>query len=565
MLVLHHATYSINSLCHFFGRKRFETGDESRNLAWLAPLYARRSVAQQPSRLPDLGRAWPGPLGARHLGDRDRRAGKGPGSPGRSCASSPERQKRQACRRGCDERRARHARTARDRLRSVLPDRPFSPRAVGRQQSAARPDGAGGLTFRVRSPRALGHVLRAPGQLGLGRAYVSGEIEVDDIDAVLEMLDGYTVPPLGTRAARLAWRQPRCGQVRCASIPTGARHPSCARAAGATAASAIAARSRTTTTSPTSSSSLMLGESMTYSCAIFSRGARTLEEAQRAKLEMVCTKLELRAGERVLDVGCGWGSFALHAAREHGVHVIGDHAVRAAGGAARASARARRAGRSDRDPRRRLPRSGRRAVRRDRLDRHGRARWRRQHRCLRATARRSSAPGGRLLNHGIARLRHGDPEAGPFSERFVFPDAAPLHVSRVLVAIEATGLEPTHIESFRPDYVRTLREWARNLDQHAERAEALIGPERMRVWRLYVRAARRGFDNGFTSIFQILAHRPTQRRRSSLSGSSRRSHSIKPNREPGSGSYTSACGAGAQTQGFSGAQRAIDRARDLLT
>jgi len=175
------------------------------------------------------------------------------------------------------------------------------------------------------------------------------------------------------------------------------------------------------------------------------------------------------------------------------------------------------------------------------------------------------APGGRLLNHGIARLRHGDPEAGPFSERFVFPDAAPLHVSRVLVAIEATGLEPTHIESFRPDYVRTLREWARNLDQHAERAEALIGPERMRVWRLYVRAARRGFDNGFTSIFQILAHRPTQRRRSSLSGSSRRSHSIKPNREPGSGSYTSACGAGAQTQGFSGAQRAIDRARDLLT
>jgi cyclopropane-fatty-acyl-phospholipid synthase len=117
-------------------------------------------------------------------------------------------------------------------------------------------------------------------------------------------------------------------------------------------------------------------------------------------------------------------------------------------------------------------------------------------------------PGGRLLNHGIARLRHGDPEAGPFSERFVFPDAAPLHVSRVLAAIEAAGLEPTHVEGFRLDYARTLREWAHNLDEHAARAESLAGPERMRVWRLYLHAARRGFENGFTSIFQIVAHRP---------------------------------------------------------
>jgi len=121
-------------------------------------------------------------------------------------------------------------------------------------------------------------------------------------------------------------------------------------------------------------------------------------------------------------------------------------------------------------------------------------------------------PGGRLLNHGIARLRHGDPEAGAFSERFVFPDAAPLHLSRVLTALEGAGLEPRHVEGFRLDYARTLHEWARNLDQHAERAESLAGPERMRVWRLYLRAARRGFENGFTSIFQTVAYRPQQRR-----------------------------------------------------
>ena len=81
-------------------------------------------------------------------------------------------------------------------------------------------------------------------------------------------------------------------------------------------------------------------------------------------------------------------------------------------------------------------------------------------------------------------------------------------LGRTVAAIETAGLEPTHVEGFRPDYARTLSEWRRNLDEHAERAESLAGPERMRVWRLYVRAARRGFEKGFTSIFQIVAHRP---------------------------------------------------------
>lgn len=116
-------------------------------------------------------------------------------------------------------------------------------------------------------------------------------------------------------------------------------------------------------------------------------------------------------------------------------------------------------------------------------------------------------PGGRLLNHGIARLRHGDPAAGPFSERFVFPDAAPLHFSRVLAALEAALLETVHVEGLRDDYARTLRAWIANLDEQAERAEALADAERVRVWRLYLRAARHGFETGFTSVHQILARR----------------------------------------------------------
>jgi cyclopropane-fatty-acyl-phospholipid synthase len=124
------------------------------------------------------------------------------------------------------------------------------------------------------------------------------------------------------------------------------------------------------------------------------------------------------------------------------------------------------------------------------------------------TLARLLRPGGRLLNHGIARLRVGEPEAGPFSERYVFPDAAPLHLSRIQTAVERAGLETHHVEGFREDYAETLRHWARRLDEHAEQAERLIGPERMRVWRLYLRAARQGFETGFTSVYQVRGAKP---------------------------------------------------------
>jgi cyclopropane-fatty-acyl-phospholipid synthase len=89
----------------------------------------------------------------------------------------------------------------------------------------------------------------------------------------------------------------------------------------------------------------------------------------------------------------------------------------------------------------------------------------------------------------------------------VFPDAAPLHVSTVVAAIEGAGFEPLHVEGFRMDYARTITEWKRNLDEHHERALELVGPERMRIWRLYLTAARRGFEVGFTSVFQVLSVR----------------------------------------------------------
>jgi cyclopropane-fatty-acyl-phospholipid synthase len=117
-------------------------------------------------------------------------------------------------------------------------------------------------------------------------------------------------------------------------------------------------------------------------------------------------------------------------------------------------------------------------------------------------------PGGRLLNHGIARLRHGDPEAGPFSERFVFPDAAPLHLSRIQTAVERAGFVTDHVEGFADDYARTLREWTRRFEERHADAVRIGGEERVRVWQIYLRASRRGFESGFLGVYQVLAHLP---------------------------------------------------------
>jgi cyclopropane-fatty-acyl-phospholipid synthase len=396
-------------------------------------------------------------------------------------------------------------RPLREVLAHALPERPFR---LELWDGSALPstNGHGELTFRLRSPRALGHVLRAPGQLGLGRAYVSGEIEVDDMDAALELLDGYAVPPLDARGkARLAAAAVRAGALRSVPrVPAAELRPRGRRHSRDRDQRAV----RHHYDVSNDFFRLLLGESMTYSCAIFSRGAQTLEEAQRTKLDLVCTKLGLRNGERVLDVGCGWGSFALHAAGEYGVHVTA--ITLSEPQALLARERAAAAGLAERIDVRVADYRDLAGERFDAIASIGMV----EHVGsvnIDTYARQLAsvlAPGGRLLNHGIARLRHGDPEAGPFSERFVFPDAAPLHVSRVLTAIESAGLEPTHVEGFRLDYARTLREWARNLDEQSERAQSLVGAQRMRVWRLYLRAGRRGFETGFTSVFQIVAHRP---------------------------------------------------------
>ncbi len=388
-----------------------------------------------------------------------------------------------------------------DEILRSFPSRPFT---VELWDGTVLPSTDGdGPRFRACSPQAVAHALRAPGQLGLGRAYATGALEVDDLDAVMGLLEDWRPPPLDRRARlRLALAAARaCGIVRpprrpaAELVPRGRRHDR--------ARDARAVRHHYDVSNDFFA--LFLDESLTYSCGIFSRGARTLEEAQEEKLELVCAKLGLREGERVLDVGCGWGSFPIHAARRHGVSVLG--ITLSEPQAALARERVAAAGLSERVEIRVLDYRELRGERFDAVasigmvEHVGEVRIDEYARSLAALL----GPGGRLLNHGIARLRHKDPEAGPFSERYVFPDAEPLHLSRVLLALERAGFAAEHAEGFASDYAETLRHWAHRLDANLEAAMRLAGPERVRVWRLYLRAARRGFETGFTSVYQVRA------------------------------------------------------------
>jgi cyclopropane-fatty-acyl-phospholipid synthase len=390
-------------------------------------------------------------------------------------------------------------------IETALPRRPFGLRFWdGSGVRATEPDAP---MFTFRSPRALAHVIRAPGELGLGRAYVEGLLEVDDLDAALRIVDTFEPPSLGIRTqARLAG-----AVVRATGLVIPPRPPEAElRLRGERHTLARDRRAvRYHYNAGNEFFALFLDRSMTYSCALFSRGATTLEEAQAAKLELVCTKLALQPGERVLDVGCGWGSFAIHAAKHHGAQVLGVTLSEPQAELGRERAEAE--GVSDLVE---IRVADYREVKEkpfDAIASIGMVEHVGEERIDLYAARLASLlrPGGRLLNHGIAKLQDFDAkDEGAFSERFVFPDGVPLPLSRIGLALERAGLVTRHVEGLPGDYAETLRYWIANYESKYERAVALAGAERARIWRLYLRAARLGFVTGWASIYQVLAHRP---------------------------------------------------------
>jgi cyclopropane-fatty-acyl-phospholipid synthase len=389
-------------------------------------------------------------------------------------------------------------------LTTSLPRRPFGVRFWDGTEVPATEPGAPTLT--LLTPRALAHALRAPGELGLGRAYVAGMLEVDDMEAALRMVDEFEPPDLSVgQQLNLAVAVIRaCGVVRPPPVPAtelrlrGQRH--------------TIGRDRRAVRHHYDVGNeffaLFLDHSMTYSCAYFAGGAQTLEEAQEAKLELVCKKLRLQEGERVLDVGCGWGSFVIHAASRHGVNAVGitlsEHQAQLA------RDRAREAGVAERvefrlADYREIHDGPFDAIASIGMVEHVGAE---QIDVYAERLRNLLRPGGRLLNHGIAKLKDFDtPDEGAFSERFVFPDGVPLPLSRVLQALERSEFTTTHVEGLQTDYAKTISYWIERFDARWDDAVRLAGIERARIWRLYLRAARQGFETGWASVYQVLAHR----------------------------------------------------------
>ena len=390
-------------------------------------------------------------------------------------------------------------------LTRVLPERPFSIEFWdGGIVAATRPQAP---TFFVRRASAIAHALRAPGPLGLGRAYVEGSLETDDIDGAFLVVDDWVPPPIAPRdRARLL------GALVLAALPAGVpRRPS----TELLLSGPLHTRERDAEAIRyhydvgNDFFALFLDESMTYSCAVFSRGAQTLEEAQRTKLDLIAQKLELTPGQRVLDVGCGWGSFAIHAAREYGVSVDGitlspsqaelaGRLVAQAGVADRVSIRVGDYRELAGEPYDAIASIGMAEhVGQSQIDAYA------------SSLFGVLKPGGLVLNHAISLLRtEEDPLADKFTMRYVFPDGEPLLLSRVQLAFERARFRTEHIEGLMTDYAVTLRHWHDRLDEHPQEAERLAGPERLRVWKLYLRAARHGFDVGYTSVYQLKARKP---------------------------------------------------------
>lgn len=383
------------------------------------------------------------------------------------------------------------------------------------RSEAGPPDAT--LTIEVRSPNALRRLLWSPDELGLGRAYVAGELDIaGDIYELLDLRnrlgDEDAGEQLDLRFGVKGWLRTLQAARRLDAI--GAPLPPPPQEARMRGRRHAPRRDEAAIAHHYDVGNdfyrLVLGASMTYSCAYFENPEVDLESAQAAKHELVCRKLGLEPGMRLLDVGCGWGSMALHAAQCHGVDVVG--VTLSAEQAALARRRVREAGLEDRI---RILRRDYRDIGDERFDaissigmfEHvGESRLSEYFADLHALLR----PGGRLLNHGIS-LPPGPSrfERHSFVERYVFPDGELHEVGKVVSAIQSEGFEVRDVESLREHYARTLRCWVANLEGDWDRAQRLVGPPRARIWRLYMAGSAVNFEAGRTSIHQVLAVRPS--------------------------------------------------------
>jgi cyclopropane-fatty-acyl-phospholipid synthase len=367
------------------------------------------------------------------------------------------------------------------------------------------------FVLRLDSRKALDRLIGDLPERAFGRAYVEGSLEIEGLHAFLEHVNDLSMVQVARLLPRLA----------ATALVLGARPDPRGLPVEARLHGRLHSRSRDREAirhhydQPPEFYRLFLGRTLTYSCAYFASPDTDLDAAQEAKLELVCRKLRLRPGERLLDIGCGWGSLVFHAAEHWGVEALGITASpRQAEWAMRQVHERGLEGRAE----------VRLADYRDRLDRGfdavasvgmvehvGRREMggycRSVHELLR--------PGGRALIHGITD-RPSAGGNGAFLDSFVFPDGQLQEVGGMITALQVGGLEVRDVESLREHYALTLRNWVDRLEASWDEAVRLVGVQRARVWKLYMSGSRVGFERGSIAVHQVLAVRQGERGQSEI-------------------------------------------------
>jgi cyclopropane-fatty-acyl-phospholipid synthase len=379
--------------------------------------------------------------------------------------------------------------------------------------STAGPDDAPEVV--VRSQQAVRRLLWAPGELGLARAYVAGELDAADLYAAFTALSSSGRlavgesggPSVADRVALVrtglalgvVGREPAPPPEEVRVVRYGRRHSRRRDAAAVSHHYDVG----------NDFYRIVLGPSMVYSCAVWEDETVGLETAQDAKLDLVCRKLGLGPGVRLLDVGCGWGSLAMHAAREYGADVVGitvsnEQAVLArkrvaeAGLTGSVEIRVQDYRAVDDGPFDAISSVG--------MAEHvGRAKLPAYVATLDALLR----PGGRLLNHAISWAEEATTwNNDTFIARYVFPDGELVTLGDMINALTSGELEVIDVEPLRQHYALTLRAWVRNLEANWAEAVTATSQGRARVWRLYMSASALAFEVGKLGVNQVLLQKP---------------------------------------------------------
>jgi len=368
----------------------------------------------------------------------------------------------------------------------------------------------------IRSRRALRRLMWAPGELGLARAYVTGDIDVDG-----DLADGFR------RAWQLARSRPNSGialsaRAKASAVLTAARLGAIGLAPKPPASEArLTGRVHTRSRDRAAIShhydlsndfyQLLLDETMAYSSAYFTAPGLPLVDAQRAKLDLICRKLDLQAGMRLLDVGCGWGSLILHAAEHYGVHATGvtlsaqqrDYIAKQVadrGLTDRVSVRLR--------DYREIAETAETfdAVSSIEMGEHV---GEDEYPTYAAILFGALEPTGRLLLQQMSRRADTAPGGGAFIESYIAPDMHMRPLSQTIGFLERAGFELRDVEAMREHYVTTVRHWIDTFEANYPQFVALVGEEVARVWRLYLVGGALTFEEGRMGVDQLLAVRPT--------------------------------------------------------